>query len=232
MFSKNLLLQWSPWRAVRIFVAMLHTSTFPILPVDVKTAFLNGPLKEEVYVAQPDGFVDPDHPDKVSFDQTPITHGKSYNAEFIRKHYALRLETLSGDSLDTTDQDLPSKILRSIKGDLLRSYQDDAMYEHVGQDTRSQGGQRCRQAWKRYKDPDIKTSQKEHMTKGSKIKDHMHERRKAYNVSVMVTEVVVVGSVTGGGVAVTGGGVAVTGLDLVVLVGLPLGAIFLNHKKT
>nr|GEV26292.1 hypothetical protein [Tanacetum cinerariifolium] len=33
--------------------------------MDLKTAFLNGPLKEEVYVAQPDGFVDPDHPEKV-----------------------------------------------------------------------------------------------------------------------------------------------------------------------
>ncbi|GJU27153.1 gag-pol polyprotein [Tanacetum coccineum] len=33
--------------------------------MDVKMAFLNGPPKEEVYVAQPDGFVDPDHPDKV-----------------------------------------------------------------------------------------------------------------------------------------------------------------------
>nr|GEY55708.1 hypothetical protein [Tanacetum cinerariifolium] len=28
-------------------------------------AFLNGPLKEEVYVAESDGFVDPDHPEKV-----------------------------------------------------------------------------------------------------------------------------------------------------------------------
>nr|GEY06168.1 retrovirus-related Pol polyprotein from transposon TNT 1-94 [Tanacetum cinerariifolium] len=32
--------------------------------MDMKTAFLNGPPKEEVYVAQPDGFVDPDHPNK------------------------------------------------------------------------------------------------------------------------------------------------------------------------
>nr|GEV19265.1 integrase, catalytic region, zinc finger, CCHC-type, peptidase aspartic, catalytic [Tanacetum cinerariifolium] len=33
--------------------------------IDVKITFLNGPLKEEVYVVQPDGFVDPDHPKKI-----------------------------------------------------------------------------------------------------------------------------------------------------------------------
>ncbi|GJT48148.1 retrovirus-related pol polyprotein from transposon TNT 1-94 [Tanacetum coccineum] len=33
--------------------------------MDVKTTFLYGPLKEEVYVNQPDGFADPYHPDKV-----------------------------------------------------------------------------------------------------------------------------------------------------------------------
>ncbi|GJX12315.1 retrovirus-related pol polyprotein from transposon TNT 1-94 [Tanacetum coccineum] len=51
--------------AVRIFVAYAAHKSFPIYQVDVKTAFLNGPLKDEVYVVQPDGFVDPDHPEKV-----------------------------------------------------------------------------------------------------------------------------------------------------------------------
>ncbi|GKE98705.1 gag-pol polyprotein [Tanacetum coccineum] len=51
--------------AVRIFVAYAAHKSFPIYQMDVKTAFLNGPLKEEVYVAQLDGFVDPDHPEKV-----------------------------------------------------------------------------------------------------------------------------------------------------------------------
>nr|GEX42285.1 Gag-Pol polyprotein [Tanacetum cinerariifolium] len=51
--------------AVQIFVAYAAHKSFPIYHMDVKTTFLNGSLKEEVYVAQPDGFVDPDHPKKV-----------------------------------------------------------------------------------------------------------------------------------------------------------------------
>ncbi|GJZ98897.1 retrovirus-related pol polyprotein from transposon TNT 1-94 [Tanacetum coccineum] len=51
--------------AFRIFVAYVAHKSFPIYQMDVKTTFLNGPLKEEVYVAQPDGLVDPDHPEKV-----------------------------------------------------------------------------------------------------------------------------------------------------------------------
>ncbi|GJX31257.1 retrovirus-related pol polyprotein from transposon TNT 1-94 [Tanacetum coccineum] len=51
--------------AVRIFVAYAAHKNFPIYQMDVKTAFLNGPLKEEVFVRQPDGFVDPDFPNHV-----------------------------------------------------------------------------------------------------------------------------------------------------------------------
>nr|GEY19818.1 hypothetical protein [Tanacetum cinerariifolium] len=51
--------------AVRIFTAYAAHKSFPIYKMDVKTELLNGPLKEEVYVAQPDGFVDPNHPEKV-----------------------------------------------------------------------------------------------------------------------------------------------------------------------
>nr|GEW49557.1 retrovirus-related Pol polyprotein from transposon TNT 1-94 [Tanacetum cinerariifolium] len=51
--------------AVQIFIAYATHKSFPIYQMDVKTEFLNGPLKEEVYVAQPDGFVDPDHQEKV-----------------------------------------------------------------------------------------------------------------------------------------------------------------------
>nr|GFB60628.1 retrotransposon protein, putative, unclassified [Tanacetum cinerariifolium] len=51
--------------AVRLFIAYAAHKSFTVYQKDVKTAFLYGPLKEEVYVNQPDGFVDPYHPDKV-----------------------------------------------------------------------------------------------------------------------------------------------------------------------
>nr|GEZ47329.1 retrovirus-related Pol polyprotein from transposon TNT 1-94 [Tanacetum cinerariifolium] len=51
--------------AVRLFVTYVAHKSFPVYQMDVKTTFLYGPLKEEVYVNQPDGFVDPYHPDQV-----------------------------------------------------------------------------------------------------------------------------------------------------------------------
>ncbi|GJW14888.1 retrovirus-related pol polyprotein from transposon TNT 1-94 [Tanacetum coccineum] len=51
--------------AIRIFIANAANKNMIIYRMDVKTAFLNGELKEEVYVSQPEGFVDPDHPTHV-----------------------------------------------------------------------------------------------------------------------------------------------------------------------
>ncbi|GJV22878.1 retrovirus-related pol polyprotein from transposon TNT 1-94 [Tanacetum coccineum] len=51
--------------AVRIFIAYAAHKNITIFQMDIKTAFLNGPLKEEVYVNQPKGFIDPEFPDHV-----------------------------------------------------------------------------------------------------------------------------------------------------------------------
>nr|GEZ04348.1 Gag-Pol polyprotein [Tanacetum cinerariifolium] len=51
--------------AVRLFIAYAAHKSFTVYQMDVKKTFLYGPLKEEVYVNKPNGFVDPYHPDKV-----------------------------------------------------------------------------------------------------------------------------------------------------------------------
>ncbi|GKB93603.1 retrovirus-related pol polyprotein from transposon TNT 1-94 [Tanacetum coccineum] len=53
------------FESVQIFIAYVAHKPFPIYQINIKTTFLNGPMKEEVYFAQPDRFVDPDHPEKV-----------------------------------------------------------------------------------------------------------------------------------------------------------------------
>nr|GFA51221.1 hypothetical protein [Tanacetum cinerariifolium] len=51
--------------AIRIFLAFAAKKNMVVYQMDVKTAFLNGNLREEVYVSQPDGFVDADNPNHV-----------------------------------------------------------------------------------------------------------------------------------------------------------------------
>nr|GEZ63014.1 copia protein [Tanacetum cinerariifolium] len=51
--------------AIRIFLAFTAHENMVVYQMDVKTAFLNGNLREEIYVSYPDGFVDPDNPNHV-----------------------------------------------------------------------------------------------------------------------------------------------------------------------
>nr|GFA01794.1 retrovirus-related Pol polyprotein from transposon TNT 1-94 [Tanacetum cinerariifolium] len=48
-------------KAIRIFLAYAAHKNMAVFQIDVKTTFLNGILKEEVYVSQPEGFVNQDH---------------------------------------------------------------------------------------------------------------------------------------------------------------------------
>ncbi|GJV06387.1 retrotransposon protein, putative, ty1-copia subclass [Tanacetum coccineum] len=52
-------------RAIRILLAIDVFYYYEIWQMNVKIAFLNGHLSEDVYMVQPEGFVDPKHPNKV-----------------------------------------------------------------------------------------------------------------------------------------------------------------------
>nr|GEV72579.1 hypothetical protein [Tanacetum cinerariifolium] len=52
-------------KAIRIFLAYAAHKNMVVYQMDVNTAFLNGNLSEEVYVSQPDGFVDQDNPNNI-----------------------------------------------------------------------------------------------------------------------------------------------------------------------
>ncbi|GKF89358.1 copia protein, partial [Tanacetum coccineum] len=51
--------------AIRLFLAFASYKGFLVYQMDVKSDFLYGTIKEEVYVHQPPGFVDPAYPNKV-----------------------------------------------------------------------------------------------------------------------------------------------------------------------
>nr|GEW17830.1 hypothetical protein [Tanacetum cinerariifolium] len=132
--------------AVRIFIAYAAHKSFPIYQIDVKTAFLNGPLNEEVYVVQPDGFVDPDHPEKVyqlrkalyELKQAPRARYDELSKFLISKGFTRGQSTgtpmatktkldadLSGNPVDQTDYH--SKIgslmyLTSSRPDIVQAY--------------------------------------------------------------------------------------------------------------
>ncbi|GKB73243.1 putative ribonuclease H-like domain-containing protein [Tanacetum coccineum] len=111
--------------AIRLFLAYASFKDFVVYQMDVKSAFLYGKIKEEVYVCQPPGFEDPDFPDRV------------YKVEktLCGLHQAPRAwyETLSTYLLDNGFQrgniDM-TLFIRRDKGDILlvQVYVDDIIF--------------------------------------------------------------------------------------------------------
>ncbi|GJW07660.1 retrovirus-related pol polyprotein from transposon TNT 1-94 [Tanacetum coccineum] len=58
--------------AIRIFLAYAAHKSFIAFQMDVKTNFLHGTLKEDIYVGQPEGFIDDVHPSHVYMLKTAL----------------------------------------------------------------------------------------------------------------------------------------------------------------
>nr|GEZ54641.1 ribonuclease H-like domain, reverse transcriptase, RNA-dependent DNA polymerase [Tanacetum cinerariifolium] len=83
---------------IRLFLAYASFIGFMVYQMDVKSAFLYGTIKEEVYVYQPPGFEDPDYPNKKQ-NGIFISQDK-YVAEILRK-FGLTYGKSASTSIDT-----------------------------------------------------------------------------------------------------------------------------------
>nr|GEY15808.1 putative ribonuclease H-like domain-containing protein [Tanacetum cinerariifolium] len=117
--------------SIRLFLAYASFMGFMVYQMDVKSAFLYGTIKEEVYVCQPLGFEDPDYPDKFY----------KVVKELYGLHQALRAwyKTLANYLLENgfqrgkIDQTL---FIKSQKGDILlvQIYVDDIIFGSTNKD--------------------------------------------------------------------------------------------------
>ncbi|GJY44219.1 putative ribonuclease H-like domain-containing protein, partial [Tanacetum coccineum] len=90
--------------AIRIFLAYAAHKGFTVYQMDVKTAFLCGSLKEDVYVCQPEGFIDADHPSHVNQSPSGIFINKSNYVNEILKKYGLKTCDTVGTPMDIKDK--------------------------------------------------------------------------------------------------------------------------------
>nr|GEY49015.1 retrovirus-related Pol polyprotein from transposon TNT 1-94 [Tanacetum cinerariifolium] len=81
--------------AIRIFLAYVAHKSFTVFQMDVKTTFLHGSLKEDVYVCQPEGFIDADHPSHIyklkkalyGLKQAPRAWYNELSSFFLHNHF-------------------------------------------------------------------------------------------------------------------------------------------------
>ncbi|GKB26844.1 retrotransposon protein, putative, ty1-copia subclass [Tanacetum coccineum] len=87
-------------KTIRILISIAAYYDYEIWQMDVKTAFLNGYLDEDIYMVQPEGFVDPNHPRKVcklqrsiyGLKQASRSWNKRFDEEIKRFGFAQNLD--------------------------------------------------------------------------------------------------------------------------------------------
>ncbi|GKB52349.1 retrovirus-related pol polyprotein from transposon TNT 1-94, partial [Tanacetum coccineum] len=127
--------------AIRIFLAFDAHINMVVYQMDVKTAFLNGNLREEVYVSHSDGFVDKDNPNHV-YKLKKALYGlkQALRAWYDMLSSFLISQDFSKGSLDPTNLDTPMVEKSKLDEDKEGKAVDPSHYrdsDHAGcQDTR------------------------------------------------------------------------------------------------
>nr|GEW50579.1 hypothetical protein [Tanacetum cinerariifolium] len=117
--------------AIRLFLAYASFMGFMVYQMDVKSAFLYGTIEEEVYVCQPPGFEDPDHPDNV-YKVVKALYGLHQASRAWYETLATYLLE-SGFQIGIIDQTL---FIKKQKGDILlvQIYVDDIIFGATNKD--------------------------------------------------------------------------------------------------
>jgi hypothetical protein len=68
--------------AIRIWLAFVSSKEFKLHQMDVKSAFLNGVIQEEVYVRQPPGFENLKYPDRL-YNLSKALYGLNHSIDFL-----------------------------------------------------------------------------------------------------------------------------------------------------
>nr|GFA00530.1 retrovirus-related Pol polyprotein from transposon TNT 1-94 [Tanacetum cinerariifolium] len=106
--------------AIRLSLAYAAHKDFTVFQMDVKTMFLNGILKEEVYVGQPPGFVSKQYPDRVyaALDKALYGLKQAPRAKMVHEPSDANREiTITETFHFQTDDELSDKKLKQIEAD-------------------------------------------------------------------------------------------------------------------
>jgi len=80
------------FESLRLLLALAALEDWEIHQMDVKSAFLNGLLDEEIYMEQPQGFINPDHPHKVCLLQKAIYGLKQASRTWNQQFHGVLIE--------------------------------------------------------------------------------------------------------------------------------------------